>query len=93
MFYGYARVSTRGQVKGNSLAEQRQQLMDRGCDEVLEEQYTGTTTDADTAQYRRYTDGYQTGQVSKVCHRRSHSYQGTYRQGDSCQYSQYGGGG
>ena len=45
MFYGYARVSTRGQVKGNSLAEQRQQLMDRGCDEVLEEQYTGTTTE------------------------------------------------
>ena len=45
MFYGYARVSTRGQVKGNSLAEQRQQLMDRGCDEVIEEQYTGTTTE------------------------------------------------
>ena len=45
MFYGYARVSTRGQVKGNSLAEQRQQLLDRGCDEVIEEQYTGTTTE------------------------------------------------
>lgn len=45
MFYGYARVSTRGQVKGNSLAEQRQQLMDRGCDEVIEEQYTGATTE------------------------------------------------
>ena len=45
MRYGYARVSTRGQVKGNSLAEQRQQLMDRGCDEVIEEQYTGATTE------------------------------------------------
>ena len=45
MRYGYARVSTRGQVKGNSLAEQRQQLMDRGCEEVIEEQYTGTTTE------------------------------------------------
>ena len=45
MRYGYARVSTRGQVKGNSLAEQRQQLMDIGCDEVIEEQYTGATTD------------------------------------------------
>ena len=45
MVYGYARVSTRGQVKGNSLAEQRQQLLDRGCDEVIEEQYTGTTTE------------------------------------------------
>ena len=45
MRYGYARISTRGQVKGNSLAEQRQQLMDNGCDEVIEEQYTGTTTE------------------------------------------------
>ena len=45
MRYGYARVSTRGQVKGNSLVEQSQQLMDRGCDEVIEEQYTGTTTE------------------------------------------------
>lgn len=45
MRYGYARVSTRGQVKGNSLVEQRQQLMDIGCDEVIEEQYTGATTD------------------------------------------------
>ena len=42
MLYGYARVSTRGQIKGNSLAEQRQQLIDKGCDEVIEEQYTGT---------------------------------------------------
>ena len=45
MRYGYARVSTRGQVKGNSLAEQHQQLMDNGCDEVIEEQYTGSTTE------------------------------------------------
>lgn len=45
MRYGYARVSTRGQVKGNSLAEQRQQLMKSGCEEVIEEQYTGTTTE------------------------------------------------
>ena len=45
MRYGYARVSTRGQVKGNSLVEQHQQLMDNDCDEVIEEQYTGTTTE------------------------------------------------
>ena len=45
MRYGYARVSTRRQVKGNSLAEQRKQLMDSGCEEVIEEQYTGTTTE------------------------------------------------
>ena len=45
MRYGYARVSTRRQAKGNSLAEQRKQLMDSGCEEVIEEQYTGTTTE------------------------------------------------
>ena len=45
MRYGYARVSTRGQVKGNSLVEQRQQLIDKGCDEVIDEQYTGATTE------------------------------------------------
>ena len=44
MKYGYARVSTRGQVNGNSLEDQRSQLMDNGCDEIIEEQYTGTTT-------------------------------------------------
>ena len=43
--YGYARVSTRGQVYGNSLEDQRQQLIDRGCSKVVEEQYTGKTTD------------------------------------------------
>ena len=42
--YGYARVSTRGQVSGNSLEDQHSQLMDNGCDKVIEEQYTGTTT-------------------------------------------------
>lgn len=42
MKYGYARVSTRKQTKGNSLEEQRQQLMKAGCDEIVEEQYTGT---------------------------------------------------
>ncbi len=45
MRYGYARVSTRGQVNRNSFAEQRQQLMAIGCDEVIEEQYTGATTE------------------------------------------------
>lgn len=45
MLYGYARVSTRGQINGNSLEEQRQQLVDAGCECVIEEQYTGTTMD------------------------------------------------
>ena len=42
MKYGYARVSTWKQTKGNSLEEQHQQLMEAGCDEIIEEQYTGT---------------------------------------------------
>lgn len=41
MKYGYARVSTRKQIKGSSLEEQRQKLIEAGCDEVIEEQYTG----------------------------------------------------
>ncbi len=45
MKYGYARVSTRGQAtNGNSLEDQRKQLQDVGCERVIEEQYTGTTT-------------------------------------------------
>lgn len=46
MIYGYARVSTKGQSKnGNSLEEQRQQLQAYGCTVIIEEQFTGTTTD------------------------------------------------
>lgn len=44
MKYGYARVSSRGQaVAGNSLEDQERQLRAEGCDEVVREQYTGTT--------------------------------------------------
>lgn len=44
--YGYARVSTRGQQRnGNSLASQREQLMTAGCTAIVQEAYTGTTTD------------------------------------------------
>lgn len=44
MIYGYARVSTVKQIKGNSLEEQRQQLCKEGCTAITEEQYTGATT-------------------------------------------------
>lgn len=44
MRYGYARVSTKGQVNGSSLENQHRQLIESGCDEVIEEQYTGTIT-------------------------------------------------
>lgn len=40
---GYARVSTKGQGKnGNSLEDQRSKLEDAGCDEIVQEVYTGT---------------------------------------------------
>ncbi|WP_027396060.1 recombinase family protein [Anaerovibrio lipolyticus] len=45
MIYGYARVSTSGQAKdGNSLEDQKQKLIAAGASEIIEEYYTGTTT-------------------------------------------------
>ena len=45
MIYGYARVSTAGQAaSGNSLTDQREQLSKSGCQEIVVEQYTGSTT-------------------------------------------------
>jgi DNA invertase Pin-like site-specific DNA recombinase len=45
MIYGYARVSSKNQLKGNSLEEQTETLQANGCTEIVAEQYTGTTTD------------------------------------------------
>jgi len=46
MIYGYARVSTSGQARnGNSLEDQKKILVKDGCQEIIEEQYTGTTTE------------------------------------------------
>lgn len=46
MKYGYARVSSYKQLKeGNSLEDQVEQLRSRGCEEIVQEQYTATTTD------------------------------------------------
>ena len=44
MIYGYARVSAKTQLKGNSLEEQRTELLSNNCDIIIEEQYTGKTT-------------------------------------------------
>ncbi len=43
MKYGYARVSSRVQIKGNSLEDQEAQLRHAGCEEIVCEQFTGTT--------------------------------------------------
>lgn len=46
MIYGYARVSTTKQaMKGNSLEEQMNVLKSYNCDEIIQEAYTGKTTD------------------------------------------------
>lgn len=43
MIYGYARVSTKKQLEGNGLEVQEKALLDAGADEVVKEQYSGTT--------------------------------------------------
>ena len=45
MNYGYARVSTIKQGRGNSLDEQLAALFSSGCDEVIEEKFSGKTND------------------------------------------------
>lgn len=46
MIYGYARVSTKGQeTNGNSLEYQVSTLKANGCQEIVEESYTGTKAD------------------------------------------------
>jgi len=45
MNYGYARVSTIKQGRGNSLEEQLIELFSAGCDEVVEEKFSGKTND------------------------------------------------
>ena len=44
MIYGYARVSAKAQLKGNSLEEQRAELKRNGCEVIIEEQFTGKPT-------------------------------------------------
>ena len=45
MNYGYARVSTIQPGSGNSLEEQLSTLFSSGCDEVIEEKFSGKTND------------------------------------------------
>ena len=45
MIYGYARVSSKTQLQGNSIEEQELELMHNGCQKVIQEQHTGKTTD------------------------------------------------
>lgn len=45
MIYGYARVSTKKQLGGNSIEEQYSTLKEQGCQEIIVEQYSGKTID------------------------------------------------
>lgn len=45
MIYGYMRVSTTGQVKGNSLEEQARMLKKNGATVIFQDAYTGTSTE------------------------------------------------
>ena len=68
MIYGYARVSTAGQgINGNSLEEQVSALKKYGCEEIIQEAFTGKTMDrpAFSALLGRLKDG-DTLVVSKL---------------------------
>ena len=64
--FGYGRVSTSGQAaNGNSLEDQRQKLEDAGCDEIILEAYTGTTTDR--PKFTRLIEELESGDTLVVC--------------------------
>lgn len=43
--YGYARISSKGQLDGNSLEHQERELRSNGATEIYKEQFTGTKID------------------------------------------------
>ena len=43
--YGYARISSKGQLDGNSLEHQERELRSSGATEIYKEQFTGTKID------------------------------------------------
>lgn len=66
MKYGYACVSTVHQRKdGNSLEDQRNQLLQEGCDFIIEEQFTGSRMDR--PKFKRLCDQLNAGDTLMVC--------------------------
>ena len=65
MIYGYARVSSKTQLKGNSIEEQRLLLEQNGCQEIIEEQYSGKTTDR--PKFRALLERLVEGDMLVVC--------------------------
>ncbi len=66
MIIGYARVSTRGQVSGTSLDEQKASLMANGCEKVVPEQGTGASLEA-RPRLEELLDKLQSGDTLMVC--------------------------
>lgn len=65
MIYGYARVSTKTQLEGNGLEAQKQEILSRYPDiEIIEEQYTGKTTDR--PKFDKLIDDLQSGDTLVV---------------------------
>lgn len=66
MRIGYGRVSTKGQEKnGNSLEDQRKQLEEVGCDEIVLEAYTGTKMER--PKFTELFDRLESGDTLIVC--------------------------
>ncbi|MBS7217741.1 MAG: recombinase family protein [[Clostridium] spiroforme] len=66
MKYGYARVSTVHQRKdGNSLEDQHNQLLQEGCDFIIEEQFSGSRMDR--PKFKQLCDQLIAGDTLVVC--------------------------
>lgn len=66
MIYGYARVSTVSQGRdGNSLEDQVAALRSYGCQEIIEEAFSGKTMDR--PQFRKLMDRLNKGDTLVVC--------------------------
>ena len=64
--YGYGRVSTKGQeANGNSLDDQKRQLEEAGCDEIILEAYTGTKMER--PKFTALVDKLEAGDTLIVC--------------------------
>lgn len=64
--YGYARVSTSGQAaNGNSLEDQCCKLRDAGCDEIVDEAYTGTKMNR--PKFAKLVNSLEAGDTLVVC--------------------------
>ena len=65
MIYGYARVSTKSQLRGYSLDEQQNLLKQHGCEEIVPEQYTGKTLNRPA--FQTLLDKLKSGDTLIVC--------------------------